>query len=162
MRSRMTPNLKRETDGKSVTVGRRKRGYREAKTPLRVLVVEDSPDDAALLLHELRSGGYEAYFERVETPEAMENALAGGRWDVVISDHEMPRLSAPAALGVLGESGLDLPFIIVSGHIGEDVAVEVMRAGAQDCITKGNLVRLCPAIERELREAPGTQERRRG
>lgn len=142
---------------------RRESGARDPgpTTPLRVLVVEDSADDTALLLRELRRGGYEPYSEQVETPEAMRQALVdGGRWDVVIADHEMPGFSAPAALGILQEKDLDLPFIIVSGRIGEEMAVEAMRAGAHDYVMKGNLARLCPAIERELKEAEGRRQRR--
>ncbi len=133
----------------------------KSKTPLRVLVVEDSPDDTILLLRTLRRGGYEPFYERVETPEAMRDALDRERWDAVISDHEMPRFSAPAGLEILQEQGLDLPFIIVSGQIGEEAAANVMRAGAHDYIVKGNLARLCPAIGRELREAAERRERRR-
>lgn len=132
-----------------------------SKTPLRMLVVEDSPDDTILLLRELKRGGYEPYYERVETPEAMRDALDRERWEVVVSDHEMPRFSAPAALGILQEKGLDLPFIIVSGQIGEEVAAATIRAGAHDYIAKGNLSRLCPALERELREAAERRQRRR-
>ncbi len=125
-----------------------------------VLIVEDSEDDAILLLRELRRGGYEPVFERVETPSAMENALAKHAWDVVISDYVMPCFSGPEALKLLQQSGYDIPFIIVSGKIGEDVAVEAMKAGAHDYIIKGNLARLIPAIERELREAAVRRERK--
>ncbi|MBI4771868.1 MAG: response regulator, partial [Chloroflexi bacterium] len=82
-------------------------------TPLRVLIVEDSEDDALLLLRELRRGGYASAYERVETPEAMRAALARQPWDIVLSDYSMPHFSGPAALALLQESGLDLPFIIV-------------------------------------------------
>lgn len=158
----MVPNPERGVGGRPTMIETRRRGRdRRPETPLRVLVVEDSADDTALLLRELGSGGYETYFERVETAEAMRDALDGGRWDVVIADHAMPRFSAPAALGILKEKGLDLPFIIVSGRIGEDVAVEAMRAGAHDYIMKDNLRRLCPAVERELGEAAERRERRR-
>lgn len=86
-------------------------------TPLRVLLVEDSADDAALLLLELRRGGFSIAFEQVDTPAAMEEALDGHTWDIVIADHAMPYFSAPAALNILQRRGLDLPFIIVSGTI---------------------------------------------
>ena len=132
-----------------------------SKTPLRVLIVEDSSDDALLVVRELVRGGYETYFERVDTPEAMREALDEGRWDVIISDHAMPRFSAPEALGILQEKALDLPFIIVSSEIGEDTAVAMMRAGAHDYVAKGNLTRLCPAVARELREAAERRERSR-
>src|SRR5574341_1217348 len=120
---------------------------------LRILLVEDSEDDALLLLRELKRGGYEPRYERVETPDAMREALANREWDIVISDYVLPSFSGLAALEVLNESGLDLPFIIVSGNIGEDIAVGAMRAGAHDYIIKGNLARLVPAVERELRDA---------
>ncbi len=127
---------------------------------LRVLIVEDSEDDAMLLVHRLRHGGYEMMFERVDTAEAMNAALADKAWDIVISDYVMPHFSGLEALRLLRQSGLDLPFIIVSGKIGEDTAVEAMKAGAHDYIIKGNLTRLIPAIERELREASVRKERR--
>ena len=130
--------------------------------PLKVLLVEDSEDDALLLLRELRRGGYDAVHERVDTARAMEAALDGREWDLVISDHSMPAFSSSAALELLRGKGFgDLPFIIVSGQIGEQVAVEAMKAGAQDYLMKDNLARLNTAIERELREAEGRRERRR-
>jgi len=122
---------------------------------VRVLLVEDSEDDAALVMRELRRHGYAASFERVEDATAMRAALTKGSWDVVISDWKMPNFSAAGALQVLQETALDIPFIIVSGSIGEDTAVEAMRAGAQDFVLKDRLTRLMPAIERELREAKG-------
>jgi PAS domain S-box-containing protein len=121
--------------------------------PLHVLIVEDSEDDAQLLLLELRRNGYEPVFERVDSRDAMEQALARRRWDIVISDYILPRFSGLHALSVLKDSGLDIPFVIVSGNIGEDIAVEAMRRGAHDYIIKGNLARLAPAVERELRDA---------
>ena len=127
--------------------------------PLRVLIVEDSEDDALLLVRQLRSGGYEPTFERVDTPEAM-NAALEQTWDIVIADYAMPHFSAPSALDMLKEKGLDLPFIIVSGAIGEETAVSMMKAGAHDYIMKGNLARLIPAIEREMRDAKVRQERK--
>jgi PAS domain S-box-containing protein len=129
--------------------------------PLRVLVVEDSDIDCRLLLRELARGGYSPEFERVETAESMEAALETRQWDVILSDHSMPVFSAPAALGVLRRAGFDLPFIIVSGSIGEEAAVEVMRAGAHDYVTKDKMARLVPAVERELGEAEVRRARRR-
>ncbi|MBI3574407.1 MAG: EAL domain-containing protein [Gammaproteobacteria bacterium] len=128
--------------------------------PLRVLIVEDSEADAELLLRELRRGGYAPEFERVETPEGLDDALARQSWDLVVSDHAMPRFNGLQALKLTQEKGLDIPFIIVSGSIGEDVAVAAMKAGAHDYLMKGNTARLLPAIERELREACVRQERR--
>jgi putative nucleotidyltransferase with HDIG domain len=130
-------------------------------TPLRVLIVEDSEDDALLLVRELKHGGYEPIFERVDTTEAMGAALAKGSWDIILSDYAMPRFSAFAALELFKKSGLDVPFIIVSGAIGEEIAVEMMKAGVHDFVMKGNLARLIPAIERELREAEVRRERKK-
>jgi PAS domain S-box-containing protein len=133
---------------------------------LRVLLVEDSENDAMLLLRELRRGGYQPHSQRVCTPEDMQEALraADARnepFQVVISDYYMPRFRAPDALRLLRELGYDLPFIVVSGKIGEDAAVEIMKAGANDYLTKENMSRLCPAIEREVREAEVRGERER-
>jgi two-component system cell cycle sensor histidine kinase/response regulator CckA len=127
--------------------------------PLRILMVEDSATDAKLVIKEVRPTGRSVEFERVDTAEAMRAALER-EWDVVISDWSMPRFSAPAALAILKEKGLDLPFIIVSGTIGEDTAVEAMRAGAHDFVLKDKLGRLTPAIERELRECKERAARR--
>src|SRR5215208_6175796 len=128
---------------------------------LRVLLVEDSEDDALLLVRMLRRGGYDPAWERVDTPAAMEAALDGGGWDLIISDHSMPAFSSLAALGLLRRKGfVDLPFIIVSGRIGEDAAVSAMKAGAQDYLMKDNLARLNSAIDRELRDAEVRRERR--
>jgi sigma-B regulation protein RsbU (phosphoserine phosphatase) len=124
-----------------------------AKTPIRVLVVEDSEFDARILINTLRQSGYDPMFKRVDTAKSMSEALASGAWDIVLADYNMPEFSAPAALKLLQDSGLDLPFIIISGGIGEDIAVAAMKAGAHDYLMKGNLARLAPAVERELREA---------
>jgi signal transduction histidine kinase/FixJ family two-component response regulator len=128
---------------------------------IRVLIVEDSEDDTLLLVRELQRGGFEPRFERVYTAEAMAGALANQKWDLVISDYTMPHFSGTAALEVLKQSALDLPFIVVSGSIGEDVAVASMKAGAHDYLMKGNLHRLISAIERELREAEVRSQRKR-
>ena len=130
-------------------------------TPLRVLLVEDSADDAELLLRELRRAGYEPSAERVLSAATLEAALGRGPWDLVISDHGLPGFSAPEALALLQATGLDVPFIIVSGAIGEETAAQAMRAGARDYIMKDNLARLGPAIVRELREAEVRRERLR-
>lgn len=128
---------------------------------LRVLFVEDSADDAELMLRHLRKAGFAPFAQRVETRQAMQAALASQAWDIVISDHSMPGFSSFDALSVLGESGLDLPFILVSGAIGEEQAVQMMKAGAHDFLFKNNLSRLGAAIERELNEAEGRKARRR-
>jgi len=128
--------------------------------PLRVLLVEDSEDDALLVLRELRRGGYEPISERVDTAPALAAALDGKVWDVIISDYRMPQFSGLAALKLIQERGLDLPFILVSGAIGEDLAVEAMREGAHDYLLKGSLARLAPAVERELRDAEARRQRK--
>jgi diguanylate cyclase (GGDEF)-like protein/PAS domain S-box-containing protein len=130
------------------------------KIPLRLLLVEDSEADAELLEQQLLAGGYDPTIERVETAEAMQASLTGGNWDIVIADYSLPHFSATSALQVLQETGIDLPFIICSGNIGEETAVEAMRAGAHDYVMKNNLARLLPAIERELREAEGRRRRK--
>lgn len=128
---------------------------------LRMLIVEDSEDDALLLARALRRAGYDVSFERVETAGTMTEALARQTWNLIIADHSMPHFSGTEALELLKKSGLDIPFIFVSGTIGEDTAVAAMKAGAQDYIMKGYLTRLIPAIERELREAEVRIQRRR-
>ncbi|VAX18928.1 signal-transducing histidine kinase; PAS/PAC domain protein [hydrothermal vent metagenome] len=128
--------------------------------PLRALIVEDSADDAALLLRELRQGGYDPDFKLVDTAEAFGAELEKGGWEIIISDYSMPGFSGLEALELLKKTGVDLPFILVSGTIGEDVAVEAMKAGAHDYIMKGVWTRLVPAIKRELREAEVRKERK--
>ena len=122
------------------------------KRALRILLAEDSPADAGLVEYEIRTA-YEPEIHRVEDAESMNRALREDAFDLVISDYYMPGFGAFAALELLRESGRDLPFIIVSGNLGEDFAVEAMRAGANDYVMKNNLSRLVPAIERELRDA---------
>jgi two-component system cell cycle sensor histidine kinase/response regulator CckA len=129
--------------------------------PLRVLIVEDSALDAELLVAELLRGGYDVEHTRVETAREMADALAGATWDVVVSDHELPGFSGPAALALLQESGLDLPFIVISGRIGEELAVSSLKAGADDFLIKGRLARLIPVIERERREVGERREHQR-
>src|SRR5947208_12130094 len=131
------------------------------RVPLRVLIAEDSEDDARLLLRELQRAGFDPAYERVDNAISMQAALDRQAWDLVIGDYSMPAFSGPAALALLRARDLDTPFIFVSGTIGEDVAVEALKAGAQDFLTKGNLRRLIPAIERELRDADVRRERRR-
>jgi len=124
-----------------------------------VLLVEDSEDDALLIARELKKGGYDLFLQRVDTLPAMAKALKDHSWDIIISDHMMPSFSAPAALALLKERKLDIPFLIVSGCIGEDVAVAAMKAGASDFLLKDNLARLIPVVQRELREAQERQGR---
>ena len=125
---------------------------------MRLLLVEDSENDAILLLRELRRGGYDTSHERVDTPEDMKSALReadrrGEPYEIVISDYYMPRFRAPEVLILLKELGYDLPFIVVSHEAGEDLTVQMMQAGARDYVAKGNMIRLNTAVERELREA---------
>src|SRR5882672_9710414 len=127
---------------------------------LRVLIVEDSEFDAKIMVTLLRKGGYEVTFERVENAETLRAALKSQPWQLILADYNLPSFNAPAALEVLKESGLDLPFIIVSGGIGEDIAVACMKAGAHDYLMKGNLHRLAPAVDRELREAANRASQR--
>src|SRR4028119_996579 len=121
-------------------------------TALRLLFVEDSEDDALLLLKEIRRGDYDVFSKRVETPEAFVRALDEGGWDAIICDYVLPGFGALEALELTKEKGLDIPFIMVSGLVSEEKAVEAMRLGAHDYVDKGNLIRLRPAMERELRE----------
>jgi signal transduction histidine kinase len=127
---------------------------------LRVLLVEDSRDDADLLLRAMRRHDYEIEHERVQTAGEMRAALDGSTWDLVLSDYSMPTFSAPQALDVLKSRGIEIPFIIVSGTIGEETAVDALKAGADDFLVKGRLARLWPAIERGLREAETRRQRR--
>ncbi len=128
--------------------------------PLRALIVEDSEDDTGLLLRKLRSGNYDPTYARVETAEAMSAVLSAQAWEIVFSDFTLPHFDALSALALLQNSGQDIPFIIVSGTIGEDRAVAAMKAGAHDYILKDNPKRLLPAVDRELREARMRAERR--
>ena len=127
---------------------------------LRVLLVEDSVDDAELITREIRRGGYEIQSERVEAKAEMQTALARQTWDIILSDYSMPQFSAIAALETLKDSRLDIPFIVISGTIGEETAVAALKGGAHDFLVKDQLARLIPAIERELRDAEARRSRR--
>ena len=120
---------------------------------LRVLIIENSEDDALLIIRELKKVGYNPVYERIETAAAMKKSLKEKQWDIIICDHTLPKFNAPSAIAILKKANVDIPIIIVSGTIGEEKAIECMRLGAQDYILKGNLSRLCPAIGRELKEA---------
>ncbi|MGH7845640.1 MAG: GAF domain-containing protein [Candidatus Binatia bacterium] len=128
------------------------------KTPLRVLIVEDSHDDTLLLVRELRRGGFAPKFKRVDTAADIKSSLGQEKWDLVLADYTMPRFSGTDALKLFKTTKADIPFIFVSGTIREETAVAAMKAGAHDYVTKGDLSRLVPAIRRELKEA----EARRG
>jgi PAS domain S-box-containing protein len=132
-----------------------------AAQPLRLLIVEDSPRDAELVIREIQRGGFDVAWKRVDTAEAMKAALDAEPWDAIVSDYRMPSFEGLAALRVVQATGAEIPFIIVSGTIGEDIAAAAMKAGAHDYLMKDKLARLAPAIERELREATVRRERKR-
>lgn len=129
--------------------------------PLRVLLVEDNPDDAHLIVDELTHAGYDVVSERVETAAAMRKALRGSAWNLVLADYALPSFNAAAALWLVKQVGYDVPFIIVSGTITDETAVAAMKAGAHDYVTKDHLGRLGPAVHRELAEAARRMERAR-
>ena len=129
--------------------------------PLRVLIVEDSQDDAELLLHELRSGGFDVAYAVITTEQQLVKELREPQWDLVISDYSMPSFDGLRCLRLCQEHGLEAPFILVSGTVGEELAVDAMRAGAHDYVMKQNPSRLVPAIRRELRDAQIRRENRR-
>lgn len=120
---------------------------------LRVLIIEDSEDEALFLIHELKKGGYNPVYDRVETAAAMEKSLKEKQWDIILCDYPLPAFNAPSAIAVLKKANMDIPVIVVSEAIGEEKAVDCMRSGASDYILKRNIAGLCPAIARELAEA---------
>jgi PAS domain S-box-containing protein len=128
---------------------------------VKVLMLEDSEDDAKLALRALRHGGFEPTHRRIQTAAELKSALVHERWDAVISDFMMPGFTGIEALGIVRAADLDIPFILVSGTIGEETAVSAMKAGAGDYVMKNNLARLAPALERELKEAAIRAENRR-
>jgi len=128
--------------------------------PLRVLIVEDSVDDTFFIVRELQRGGFHVEFERVETAASMQAALEVHSWDLIISDYAMPQFSGGGALALYKQQERDMPFIIVSGALGEDLAVEMMKAGAHNYVMKDNLGRLVPAVRHELRAAQELRVRR--
>jgi signal transduction histidine kinase len=127
--------------------------------PLRVLMVEDTPEDAELVLRALKKGDFEPSWIRVETKEAFQAALAQEKWALILADFSLPKFSAVEAFAIVKELGIDVPFVIVSGTVGEEAAVSVMRAGVHDFVLKDRLQRLVPVVERELREAAVRSER---
>jgi|SRR5579863_8700826 len=114
--------------------------------PIRILIIEDSEDDGDLIVRELRRGGYDVKFERVQTAAALESAFASREWDLIISDYSMPHFSGVDALAMVRKNGSEVPFIFASGTMGEETAVAAMRNGAQDYLMKNNLKRLVPAV----------------
>ena len=127
---------------------------------LNVLIIEDSESDADLVIRQLKKAGYTIHYDRIETAEEMNTELDMLAWDIIISDYKLPQFNASVALTLLQKTGLDIPFIVVSGTIGEETAVELMKAGAHDYLMKDNLARLAPAVKRELDEAHGRRERK--
>ena len=123
------------------------------KKKLRIMIIEDSENDSLLIIRKIKTAGYEIEYERIETENEMKKALREKEWDLILSDFKLPKFSGIDALKILNETGIDIPFIIISGTIGEDVAVGCMKAGANDYIMKNNMKRLMPAVERELRDA---------
>ena len=130
---------------------------------LRVLLIDDSDDDAHLILRELRRGNYEVEYELVETRATMEDALSNREreWDIILCDYNMPLFNALDALETLKATGLDIPFLILSGTINEEMAVTALKAGAHDFVLKGKLARLVPAIEREIKDAENRRAHRK-
>jgi DNA-binding NtrC family response regulator len=127
---------------------------------LQILIVEDSADDAGLVARHIEHAGYKVHWERVEDAATLKSSLDQQPWDVILCDHSMPGFSGTDALAIVRASGRDLPFIFVSGRMGEYVAAEAMKAGAHDYVMKSNLKRLVPAVEREVREAEGRRKHR--
>jgi two-component system, cell cycle sensor histidine kinase and response regulator CckA len=127
---------------------------------LRVLIAEDSVNDTFFIVRELQRGGYQVEFERVETPAAMQAALQDTKWDLIISDYLMPQFGGAAALALYKQSGSDIPFIVVSGALGDEIAVEMLKSGAHNFVSKDHLPRLVPVVIQELRAAQDRRIRR--
>jgi HD-GYP domain-containing protein (c-di-GMP phosphodiesterase class II)/CheY-like chemotaxis protein len=120
--------------------------------PLKVLLIEDSEDDSELVIRQIRKGGYDPQYLRIDSEPALRKALDEQGWDIVLCDYSLPRFSGGEALKIFKKYSLEIPFIVISGNIGEEVAVEMMRGGASDYLMKDKLARLVPAIQRELEE----------
>ena len=129
--------------------------------PLRVLIIEDSESDMGLIVRQLENAGYDVHASCVQTAKELRAALAAPAYDAIIADYRLPQFDAPAALAMVREGGHDIPFLVVSGAIGEERAVAMMKAGAHDYVMKSNLARLAPAVEREMRDAVARRELRR-
>ena len=129
--------------------------------PLRVLIIEDSESDMGLIVRQLENAGYDVHASCVQTAKDLHAALAAPAYDAIIADYRLPQFDAPAALAIVREGGHDIPFLVVSGAIGEERAVAMMKAGAHDYVMKSNLARLAPAVEREMRDALARRELRR-
>ena len=126
---------------------------------LRALLIEDSEDDAILIVNELKNGGFEVDFERIDTSDAIEKALGRGEWDIVLCDHAMPHICAPEALQIVHKMCPETPFIIVSGWITDDLADASLKSGARAFVRKNNLKELVPAIKKELKKSKGGKKR---
>ena len=133
----------------------------EVDRKLKLLIVEDSQDDCLLVVYALREAGLRCDYTRIQSPGRFREALQNQDWDVIISDYNLPDFSAPEALAILNEAGLDIPFIVISGTVGEETVIKLMKSGARDCVMKDHLARLPSAIERELREAQARRQLRR-
>ncbi len=129
--------------------------------PIRILFIEDSQDDVVLILHHLRKGGFEPDWQRVDTAEAIRAAISEKHWDLILCDFKMPSLDGKQALAIVKAHQIDTPFMVISGYLIEEAAVDLLKSGANDFIRKGNWARLIPAINRELREFESRKERRR-
>lgn len=130
------------------------------KEHLNILIIEDSELDAELIIHNLKKAEYSISFKRIESASELTHALKENEWDLIIADYSLPQFDAPTALKILHDSGLDIPFIVVSGRIGEETSVAMMKLGAHDYLMKDNLTRLVPVINRELSEARVRKERK--
>src|SRR5579862_6670130 len=138
------------------------RAERTRRDSLLILYVEDSDDDVLLVLHELRQAGFAVEYERVATEAQLRAALPARPWDVILSDYSMPNFDGIAAYRIVKELNYDIPFLFVSGRIGEEKAAEIMRQGAKDYVAKDNLKRLVPALQRELTESAERRTRKIG
>lgn len=128
-------------------------------TQMRLLLLEDSLDDEKLIIRQFKKSGFEPIYQCLQTADELSLALIEQVWDIIISDYQMAAFSGLEALSLVKNSGLDIPFILVSGAIGEEIAVEAMRAGADDYLMKDNIQRLIPAVERAIREAENRRQR---
>ena len=131
------------------------------KRLLRVLIVEDAPDDAQLIVIQLEQGGFDVHSQRVDSAQALSEALVGSQWDVIVCDYVLPGFSGLQALQILKDKATDIPFLMISGKVGEEAAAAAIRAGADDFLLKGNLTRLVPAVQRSIAEAALREQSRR-
>lgn len=128
--------------------------------PLQALLIEDSEDDATLIVHELEHGGFDVQFERIDTSDAIEKALNGKEWDIIFCDHAMPHICAPEALQIVQRMSPETPFVIVSGWMSDELAESAKKEGARAFIRKNNLVKLVPVVQRELKKSKSKGKKR--